>query len=220
MPARLHAQQPQPAWVADGVTEYTLYIYVDNRGLGGEETHVVEWKLSDILGLSYVDGSSSAPDINDFFDGYSIFWEDFDSPLMSSARVVSANDPAPVDEYGYVGMYRLVVPVGFPAGVYGFSFNPEDTYLHGDQGYQQFTITNEPLYIAPVNPADFDFPPLVERDGYINAQDFSFFESAMNGPDEASVADIDGSGCADVLDLARLQRCFTGSTPLATEVCD
>jgi len=220
VPEQMHPQQPSPVWVADGTTEYTLYIHVDNTGLNGQPTRAAQWGLTGINGLQYVEGSSAAPDINDFFVNYPTEDDWLFPPSGVSSRIVAIPLTGPSDYQGYVGMYKFKVPTNTAPGTYHFDLTFDTRIYDIYYNRQPRILTYEPVWIAPINPADFNNPPEISRDGYINGEDSQFFMINMSGPGHASAADIDGDGFADMKDLARLQRCFTGPGPVTSETCD
>ena len=169
VPHRMHPQQPSPVWVADGTTEYTLYIYLDNTGLNGQPTHAAQWKLTSINGLQYVEGSSAAPDINDFFANYPTREDDiFLGPLGLSSRIVEEIGTGPIDYQGCLGMYRFRVPTNTAPGTYHFDLTSNTRIYDIDFNPQPRILTYELVWIAPINPADFHSPPEISRDGYID----------------------------------------------------
>jgi hypothetical protein len=220
IPRDSHPERPFPVWVADGVTEYEVGVHLDNTGLGGEPTDGVAWKFKNHPILPFVTGSESLPDHSeDFFAGISMFMNNVAPPEQYSTRIVDVFGSGPVDHQGYLGVYRFTAPLETITGWYDFDFN--NIAISDPAGEPQpFIKIKEPVYIAPINPADFHYPPEITRDGYIDQADFQFFAGNMSGPSYTSPADIDGNGSADMADLARLQRCYTGTEPVSSPNCD
>jgi hypothetical protein len=146
-------------WIADGVTEYKLYIYVDNTGLNDEPTDGVQWKLVDTQGMQYVAGSSGAPGIEDFFVGVPAMYEIFNDPLETSGRMTDEIGAGPVDYQGYVGMYKFKVPTGTTPGTYQFELNPVHTTLWSPYGERQ-TASLESFSFQIVQPSS---PPIAQN---------------------------------------------------------
>jgi hypothetical protein len=147
-------------WIADGTTEYTVYVYLDNSGLEGVGTMSAEWGLVDTQGFQYIEGSSSAPGVNDFFAGITTFYEIFSYPTSLSGRAVS-HSVAPVDHQGYLGEYKFVVPVGTQEGKYQFDLR-EDTAIYDDQSAQpqQYNVKNVPVIVCPPASSAPSYPSL------------------------------------------------------------
>ncbi len=109
-------------WIADGVTEYKVFVYLDNTGLGGEPTDGVAWKFKNHPILPFVTGSESLPDHSeDFFAGISMFMNNVAPPEQYSTRIVDVFGSGPVDHQGYLGVYKFKVPQNTTPGWYNFS---------------------------------------------------------------------------------------------------
>jgi hypothetical protein len=215
----MHPQQPAPVWVADGTTEYTVQVFVDNTGLGGQPTDAVQWRFLNAAGFNFTD--ATLPINGDFFAGIAMLDDWVLPPTQLSTRQVLERSTDPVDHQGNVGSYVFTVLPGMSPGQYTFDLTDtlllDDSFPHGIP--QPHTVSNDPVWVAPINPADFQYPPEISRDGFINEADFQFFATHMNGPGNASPADIDGDGSADMEDLARFQACFTGTNPVSEPTC-
>jgi len=142
-PGPLMATVPEePVWVADGVTEYRVYIYVDNSGLDGVPTGGVQWNLLNSPASDYVAGSVSPPDVNDFFEGFEPFFTLLNPPGQISLRAVFGSGPA--DYQGYVVVYKFTVPIGTQQGNYNFGLS--DTKL-SNGAPQPHSIENIPFTV-------------------------------------------------------------------------
>lgn len=217
VPEKMHEQQPLPVWVADNETQYTANVHLNNTGLGGEPTDAVQWKFLNTPGFNFTE--VTLPTYNDFFEGIPMFYELISPPGQLSMRVVEEIGGGPVDHQGYLAVYKFRVLQSTTPGWYNFDLN--SVHLYNPEGqYQPFTEIHEPVWIAPINPADFHHPPEITRDGYIDQADFQFLADNMNGPGYASPADIDGNGSADIADFARFQRCYTGTEPVSLPGCE
>jgi len=220
VPRDSHPEKPFPVWVSDGVTEYQVGVHLDNTGLGGEPTDGAQWKFKNHPILSFVTGSESRPDPSeDFFAGIPMFWEIIAPPEQPSGRIVAPIGGGPVDHEGYLETFRFVVPYETTPGWYEFDMTSIKLFDPGGN-LQPFMEIHDPVWIAPINPADFHHPPEITRDGYIDQADFQFLADNMNGPGFASPADIDGNGSADIADFARFQRCYTGTEPVSLPECE
>lgn len=220
VPRDSHPARPFAVWVADGVTEYEVGVYLDNTGLGGEPTDGVAWKFKSHASFTFVAGSESLPDPSeDFFAGIPMFINHVAPPEQYSTRIVEPIGGGPANHQGYLGLYRFTVPCETTTGWY--EFDVSNIALSDPYGNPQpFMEMHDPLWIAPINPADFHHPPEITRDGYIDQADFQFLADNMNGPGFASPADIDGNGSADIADFARFQRCYTGTEPVSSPGCE
>lgn len=138
-------------WVADGVTPYKLYVYLDGAGVG----HVgfAQWRLTNPhpSELQYV--SRSLPTSNDFFEGVQMLsgFNYVAEPGDLSGRVVKVYSQGPVDHTGYVGEYVFTVPVGTAPGTYYFNIGDLVIGAEGIGYYPGFVI--EPVHVvAPGTP--------------------------------------------------------------------
>ena len=207
-----------PVWVADGVTEYRLFVWVENTGLGGEPTVLVQWRLNNVPGFTYVNGSASAPGVNDFFAENPLHIDDFCPPGELSGLIVEPEEMefGPVNSSGNLAEYRFTVPQGF-TGIHTFTLT--DTGMGGpSMEPQPHTISNDLITVAPPTQPDFN------NDGYVNNDDYVIFESCLVGPDATTPtgceeADLNDDGVVDLMDYASFQRCFTGDIPVSDPNC-
>jgi hypothetical protein len=133
--AEMQTRPEVPIWVSDGVTEYRLFIWVDNSGLGGEATRLAEWKLfPSPLFSGYVAGSSAPRVINGFFADFPTNDEDLYAPTRLSGRWIWATGPGPINSQGNVGEYRFTVPIGAASAVYTLNLNYADSFLYSPVG--------------------------------------------------------------------------------------
>jgi len=140
--ASMKSVPDQPTWQADGTTEYIVRVFADNSGLSNP-TAGADWRLMNTPGFDYVSGSSATADVNDFFDGYSMFFQQFNSPNQVSLRVANGN--VPVGTLGNLGIYRFVVPVGTTPGIYHFELG-YDTDLIDNNGNVQYAPAPQDTY--------------------------------------------------------------------------
>ena len=142
----------QPTWVADGTTEYIVRVFADNSGLSNP-TASADWRLMNTPGFDYVTGSSATADINDFFDGFSMFWQQYNSPGSLSGRVSNGN--VPVGTSGNLGVMKFTVPIGTTPGNYHFELGL-DTNLGDNNGNIQYEPAIQDTYVSFEVVADAD----------------------------------------------------------------
>lgn len=143
----------QSVWFADGITEYKVFVYVDNNGItsGENRTRLVDWEIMNPFGFEYV-GWELPPSENDFFGGFSTTNGWIRGPGIQSARWISPIQGVENKE-GYVVIYKFKVPVGFAlSNDYYFDFIPWHTVLTGldyleqspvELGYETFSVVEK-----------------------------------------------------------------------------
>ncbi len=133
--------------IADGVTEYKVFVHVDNTGLDGEPTDAVQWKLLNTPGFEFTDVSK--PEYNDFFEGLQMFWEMILPAGHMSARIVTEIPGGPVNDQGDLAVYTFKVPQSATPGIYSFDLN--NILLLDPSGvHQPVTEENIQFSVCPI----------------------------------------------------------------------
>ena len=215
--AEMKTVPERPVWVADGATQYLVYVWVDNTGLAGQPTDGVQWRFLNTPALTYLD--AAVPSVNDFFEGIPMF-DDPEwvfPPGQLSMRMTRDVGAGPVDDTGNVAQYEFIVPAATSPGIYSFSFS-DDILMSLDGDPQPHTVSHVPFTIVPNVQADFN------KDGYVNLDDYAIFEPCLDGPGSpvpggCDEADLSSNGTVDLKDYAGFQRCFTGDEPVSDAGC-
>jgi hypothetical protein len=197
-------------WVADGRTEHTVKVYVDNRWLY-QHTDAVDWRFVNTPGFSFIE--ALLPTQNDFFEGIPMEYNWINPPGDQLGRLVSERSTGPINNYGNLASYRFRVPVGTAPGTYNFDLS--DTFLWDDRfptmQEQPHTIVNDSFYVIAPKRGDMNC------DGYVDFDDINPFVSALVGRAgyEAQLpncswlnGDIDLNGAVDFDDINPFVSCL------------
>lgn len=103
----------QNTFLADGQTVYRIDVLADNRGLPGDTSSGIEWTLSF---PSYIEVTSySVPTQNDFFEGFSPFWQQVNVNSPSGRQMWESG---PQSREGIVASYWFKVRTTAPSGLF------------------------------------------------------------------------------------------------------
>jgi len=172
----LKAVPEQTNWIADGTTEYEVKIYADNTGLNGEQTKAAEWKLMVPSGLDGKITMTSAqwPTQNDFFEGFSIFFQSLGINWNLHGKLVNGGGPA--NKVGVLAVYKFKVNPGF-TGQTSFDFYLEETGFCS--GGLEDTCIQQPYHVEIVPFTVSKKPPVATGPGTpVSATDSDSGESA------------------------------------------
>ena len=132
---------------ADGITEYNVFVHIENTGLDGEPTDGVQWKLLNTPGFEFTDVSK--PEYNDFFEGLPMFFEMILPAGQKSARLITEIGGGPVDYQGDLVVYKFKIPQSITPGIYSFDLN--DILLVNQYSEEQpYTEENIQFTVCPI----------------------------------------------------------------------
>ena len=130
----LKAVPEQTNWIADGTTEYRVDVYADNTGLNGLPTTGASWRIVPPLGLenTIIITNAQWPTQNDFFEGFSVFFQIIGINWNLHGKVVWGNGPS--NRTGYLASYWFKVNPGFNGQT---SFDFQDVEFNDPQANLQ-----------------------------------------------------------------------------------
>ena len=148
----------QLAWRADGVTEYQMNVYADNTELNPETTKSATWQIVKPAGLEpyIIITRAEWPSANDdFFNGFSTFFQTLGANWNAHGKVVNGNGPA--NKNGILASYWFKINPGF-VGQTNFDINPDNTDFGDSQANPQFFSIENTAFTVLSNDT---IPPVV-----------------------------------------------------------
>ncbi len=155
-PVAIRIVPAQTNWMANGVTQYRVDIYLDNTALASQQsnrTGAIDWQLVmpeglNITSLHIVSASYNVSQPQDFFNGYDY------SPAFQivtpswSPQHRSVSPPnGPFNRVGTVASYWFTVSPGTPLGNYNLTLT--ETYVYDPFAIEQsFTVESVPFKVV------------------------------------------------------------------------
>lgn len=200
----------EQVWVADGVTEYQMDVWLDSTPLPDEYIGGAQWSLFVPAWATFV--RSDFPASQDFFEGYDMFpgfnrIDDTvqDGELKDNVRITDVMQHGanygPQDRIGKLGSYWFTVNPGATPGETAFDLNEFYTAVANGVGDPlPFTEVHLPLTIVSTCPADLD------GSGAVDLGDLSLLLTHFGTPAGAGPldGDLDLDGDVDLVDLSQM----------------